>query len=1138
MTAVELLKELTRREVQLWAEGDALQVRAPKGALTPALRDTLAGRKWEILALLRLDGAEVPVVFSLAYGLRTYWFYFQIAPASAAYNVMMTARLNTEVEVAALRRAFQSLLDIHSPLRSTYTVCGGQPVQRVLAHQAVDFEVADASAWDREFLDRRISEAADHPFDLERGPMLRVRLFTRSPREHVLLLTVHHIAADFWSLDTLVNELIVVYEYERRGGFSPSPPPSPGRQYEDFARWQAGMLAGPEGERLQAYWLQRLTGELPVLDLPTDRPRPPVQTFRGAIMHFAIGNALTERLRALARSEAVTLFVLLLAAFKTLLHRYTGQDEILVGSPVSGRSQAEHERVFGNLVNLVVLRTDLAGDPTFRTLLGQVRQTVLEALTHQDYPFPLLVERLQPPRDPGRGPLVQVAFIWDRPRWLEERAGVLVGRRECEGRPDPGRLELELIALEQRGAAFELTLTVIDAGGPLSAALQYNVDLFDAGTIERMAGHLRSLLEGIVNDPQCPISNLPLLPDAERRQLLVGGNGKSIDYPLGSCLSSHFEAWAKQSPGAVALVHGHQRLTYQELNERSNQFAHQFRKRGVGPETLVAICLERSPALVAGVLGILKAGGAYVPLDPVYPGKRLAFILKDSGARVLLSRRRFLADLPDHEASIICCDTDHEVIAQEPTENVVAGVSGDNLAYVLYTSGSTGQPKGVAVEHRSVLALLRWAEDVFGPESRVGVLASTSLCFDLSVFELFVPLCLGGTVILVDNALHLASCPAASEVTLVNTVPSAAEELVRWDRMPESLHTVNVAGEPLSNSLVQRLYRKGTVKRVFNLYGPTESTVYSTFALMQKGKDTPNTIGRPIANTRTYVLDQQRQLVPVGVPGELYIGGDGLARGYWNRSELTTERFLPDPFCAKPGSRMYRTGDLVRWKPDGDLEFLGRTDHQVKIRGVRIELGEIEAVLSRHPSVRQALVLVRADHSGDRRVVAFVVLHHGLAVAEEDLRSFLRGELPAAMVPAAFVTLEALPRNPSGKVDLSALPGPVPARPELSATYVAPRNPVEERLAAIWSQLLGVSRVGIHDNFFALGGASLQGLQIVTEANAAGLPLTPELLFEHQTIAELAARCGSVPAEGGPTDAVRIEYEVECHSHPSLDSEP
>ena len=510
---------------------------------------------------------------------------------------------------------------------------------------------------------------------------------------------------------------------------------------------------------------------------------------------------------------------------------------------------------------------------------------------------------------------------------------------------------------------------------------------------------------------------------------------------------------------AVALVHGHQRLTYQELNERSNQFAHQFRKRGVGPETLVGICLERSPALVAGVLGILKAGGAYVPLDPVYPGKRLAFILKDSGARVLLSRRRFLADLPDHEASIICCDTDHEVIAQEPTENVVAGVSGDNLAYVLDTSGSTGQPKGVAVEHRSVLALLRWAEDVFGPESRVGVLASTSLCFDLSVFELFVPLCLGGTVILVDNALHLASCPAASEVTLVNTVPSAAEELVRGTAF-RNLCTQSTL--PESRSRIRSCNGSTERERSARLQPVRAHGIDGLFDVCAdaKGKDTPNTIGRPIANTRTYVLDQQRQLVPVGIPGELYIGGDGLARGYWNRSELTTERFLPDPFCAKPGSRMYRTGDLVRWKPDGDLEFLGRTDHQVKIRGVRIELGEIEAVLSRHPSVRQALVLVRADHSGDRRVVAFVVLHHGLAVAEEDLRSFLRGELPAAMVPAAFVTLEALPRNPSGKVDLSALPGPVPARPELSATYVAPRNPVEERLAAIWSELLGVSRVG------------------------------------------------------------------------------
>jgi acyl-coenzyme A synthetase/AMP-(fatty) acid ligase len=423
----------------------------------------------------------------------------------------------------------------------------------------------------------------------------------------------------------------------------------------------------------------------------------------------------------------------------------------------------------------------------------------------------------------------------------------------------------------------------------------------------------------------------------------------------------------------------------------------------------------------------------------------------------------------------------------------------------------------VAVEHRSVLALLRWAEDVFGPASRAGVLASTSLCFDLSVFELFVPLCLGGTVILVDDALHLASCPAASGVTLINTVPSAADELVRWERIPDSLHTVNLAGEALPNALVQRLYHKETVQRVFNLYGPTESTVYSTFALMTKGKDAPPPIGRPIANTRAYVLDQQRQLVPAGVPGELYIGGDGLARGYWNRPGLTAERFLPDPFCARPGGRMYQTGDLVRWNPDGDLEFLGRIDHQVKIRGFRIELGEIEAVLTSHPSVRQALVLVREDHAGERRLAAYVVLHEGVAVAEEELRTFLRRELPAAMVPTAFVILDALPRNPSGKVDLAALPSLGPARFESSASpYVPPRTPIEERLAAIWSSTLGGGPVGIHDNFFALGGASLRSLEIVSQANAAGLPLTPELLFEHQTIAELAARFAQIPDQGKP----------------------
>ena len=862
-----------------------------------------------------------------------------------------------------------------------------------------------------------------------------------------------------------------------------------------------------------------------MLNLPTDRPRPAVQSFRGAAKRFGLGDELTGRLRAFARAEAVTPYIVVLAALQVLLWRYTGQDDIAIGSPATGRTQAKHESIFGTFVNPVVLRTDLSGNPTVRTFLGQVRQTLLEALEHQDYPFPLLVERLQPPRDPSRSPLFQVALIWEKPRLGKDQAGSSLDRGCRPWRSDQEGLVLEPFTSEQRGAPFDLTLIVFDVGRSLEATLQYNVDLFDAGTMDRLVGHFQTVLEGIVSDPGCPISSLPMLTEAERRQLLIEWNATTLDYPTASCLPSLFEAQVERSPDALALVHGDKHLTYRELNAWANQFAHYLRDMGVGPEMLVGICLERSPALVAGVLGILKAGGAYVPLDPAYPGKRLAFVLEDAGASLLLTRRRLVAGLPEHGAHLICLDVEQEAIEREPPANVVSGVEAGNLAYVLYTSGSTGQPKGVAVEHRSVVALLRWAEDVFGPEERAGVLASTSLCFDLSVFELFVPLCLGGAVILVEDALHLVVCPAASEVTLVNTVPSAAAELVRMNGIPASVHTVNLAGEPLPNVLAQRIYHQETVRRVFNLYGPTEATVYSTFALVQKGEDTPTPIGRPIANTRAYVLDQHRQPVPVGIPGELYVGGVGLARGYWNRPKLTAQRFLPDPFRADPGARMYRTGDLVRWRLDGDLEFLGRIDQQVKICGFRIELGEIEGVLGRHPAVRQVVALVREDRDVERCLVAYVVPHDGHVPEEEELRSFVRRELPAAMVPAHFVVLETLPLTPSGKVDRSALPAPGPSRPELSASYVAPRNPVEERLAAIWSNVLGGGPVGVHDNFFALGGASLRSLEIVSQANAAGLPLTPELLFEHQTIAELAAPIRTGP---GPGRAGLMEVKVNC----------
>ena len=1067
----------------------------------------------------------------LSHNQRALWFLYRLSPQSAAYNVPFVLRIRSSLDRTALQRAFQRIIERHDVLRSTFHELDGEVRQHIHEHLPLPFEEVDVSGLEEEAVREKIAELTHRPFDLEKGPIMNLSLLNFADDDAILVVSVHHIAIDFWSLLVLMDELRMLYPSECGGSGAQLPLHS--LSYADFVNWQLEMSENREGERLFAYWRKQLTrnlpeGELPILNLPIDSPRPAVQSFHGASHSFAIGQVLTENLRSLAKETGATLYMLLLSAFYVLLHRYSGQDDIIVGTPTAGRMFSEFDDVVGYFVNPVMLRVNLTDNPDFQRLLQQVRRIVLEALEHQAYPFPLLVERLKLQRDAGRSPGFQVMFVMQEPHRLEEAAPFAL--REGGAVMDLGGLQVESVKVEQRSAQFDLTLMLVSSAEGLMASIEYNSDLFNPDTIRRMAGHFQTVLKGIATNSTQGVAELPLLTEAERRQILVEWNDTAADYPKERCIHQLFEEQVERTPEALAVVtptpaqspgkrggvfsvaHPPVSLlergggiTYRELNKRANHLAHYLQKNGVGPEVLVGICIERSLEMIVGLLGILKAGGAYVPLDPDYPKERLTFMLQDSQAPLLLTQKRLIRQLPENQSRTVCLDADWELIAQENEENPACELRPDNLAYVLYTSGSTGKPKGVAIEHHSPVALVDWARETYTAAQLAGVLASTSICFDLSVFELFVPLCSGGKVVLVENALQLPNLPESENITLVNTVPSAMDELLRMAAIPGSVRIVNVAGEPLSRKIVQRIYQQASIHKVFNLYGPSEDTTYSTCAFVEKDSRRAPHIGRPIANTNTYILNRQLQPVPIGVAGELYLSGAGLAREYLHRPDFTKERFIPNPFSDNPKCRLYRTGDLVRYLPDGNIEFIGRIDHQVKIRGFRIELGEIEAVLAEHPGVQSLVVIAREDHPGEKRLVAYLVLTANSEDRSADLRHYLQERLPAYMVPSAFVVLDALPLTPNGKVDRRALPAPGGSRPELSIAYAMPQSELERKIAGLWQELLPVDKVGIHDNFFELGGHSLLAVRMQSRLQELlGQDVAIVDLFSYPTVHSLA----------------------------------
>ncbi len=1045
---------------------------------------------------------NTPKTAPLSHAQERLWVLDRLEPGGTAYHIPLAFRLEGRLDLGALRRSVNEIIRRHEALRTTFPLADGTPRQVVTPTLMLDVPVVDLRL-EIETLEARMAAVIAEPFVLASGPLLRVRPFRLGDETHVLLVVMHHIVSDGWSSGVFMRELCALY-----GAFSegrPSPLAPLPIQYAEFACRQRSPEAEAGIERQMAYWRRHLAGAPTVLDLPLDRPRPREKSLRGGRRWMRMPESLVGAVKDLSLRERATVYMTLLSAFATLLHRYTGADAMLIGTPIANRRSADVEGLIGFFVNTLVLRVDCSGDPSFRDLLHRVRDEALTAFDHQEVPFERLVETFVPDRRRDRSPLVQVLFGWQNmPAAPFEMPGLRVTRLD----------------VGNDGAKFDLTVLIRPEGDRMGGFWEYDADLFEPETIERMAGHFDTLLEAATTDPDRRLSELPLMRPEERRRILHTWNATAVDFPSEPGIHSLFEAQVARTPDAVAVRDDAETLTFAELNARANRIAHGLRGRGVRHGDVVGVFLPRAAETVAALLGVMKAGAAYLPLDPAYPAERLRLMLEDACPAALVTRAPLEATLPAHDVPALRLDA----LDAEPVADPGVGVASEDAAYVIYTSGSTGRPKGVVGTHRGAVNRFHWMWKAYPFEPGEVCAQKTSLGFVDSVWELFGPMLRGVPLVVIpDDGVRdphrLLDALAAHGVTRLVLVPSLLRALL--DAAPDLAARVPrlrlwvSSGETLTPDLVERFYVSHPEARLLNLYGSSEVAADVLF-FDTRGRDVRDGVplGRPIDNTTVYVLDAHGRPVPVGVTGELYVGGVGLAQGYLHRPEVTAERFVPDSFSETPGARLYRTGDRARYRPDGCLLFAGRVDHQVKVRGHRIELGEVEAALRSHPAVREAAATVREDRPADVRLVAYVT---GDGARADELRSHLRALLPAFMIPSEIVCLEAFPRTPSGKVDRLALPAPGPdLRMQMEAPYVMPRTEIERVLAEVWSEVLGQARIGVEDDFFALGGHSLRAVEMlarVEERMGERLPLAA--VFEAPTVAALARRLAGGSGEAG-----------------------
>ncbi|MBD2137716.1 amino acid adenylation domain-containing protein [Anabaena sp. FACHB-1237] len=1034
---------------------------------------------------------------TLSFAQERLWFLDQLEGASSTYNIPGILKITGNLQINILEKSLQEIVNRHEVLRTNFQAINGQPAQVINSENTWQLKIEDWTNINLAEIKKAIQKEIETPFNLATDNLLRVITAQINKDEFLLIVTMHHIISDGWSLGIFIQELSTLYQNYLQGKSSPLPNLT--IQYADFATWQKQWLTGETLDQEIKYWQEQLTAAPSLLQLPTDKPRPSIMTFNGKSHNLKINPEITKKLENLSKKTGTTLFMTLLAIFATLLYRYSHQEDILIGSPIANRNRSEIEPLIGCFVNTLVLRTKFTENINFRELLNQVKETTLEAYDHQDVPFEQIVEAIKPERSLSHSPLFQVLFVLQNaPMEKLELPGV----------------NIEILPSHTSTAKFDLTLSMMEQDQELSCTWDYNSDLFDEKTITTMSNHFQKLITEIIVNSEQKINQIKILAEAEEKQLIEEYNNTKIKYPHQKCVHQLFTEQAEKTPDAIAIKFANQQLTYQELNQKANQLANYLQKLGVKPETLVGICIERSLEMVIALLGILKAGGAYVPIDPNYPTERIAYMLSDSNAELLLTQSSLLADFTEYQKTIVCLDQDWEKINQESTENIISQVKPDNLAYVIYTSGSTGKPKGVQIQHQGLVNFLNTMKKQPGIKRKDVFNAVTTICFDIAGLELYLPLIVGAKVVITSreiatDGMRLLQHIQDEKITIMQATPATWQMLITAGLNKETLQKNKInknkikmlcGGEALTTQLSNQLLETGG--ELWNLYGPTETTIWSMVKQVEKTDDVAViSIGKPIANTQIYILDSYLNPVPIGVGGELHIGGDGLARGYLNRPELTAEKFIESPFSAN--QKIYKTGDLARYLPDGNIEYLGRIDHQVKIRGFRIELGEIEAVINDYLQINQSVVIAKADKLGNQNLVAYLLVKNDFELQE--LRSYLKSKLPDYMIPNAFVVLESFPLTPNGKVDRKALPEPELNRENLQSSYQAPRTASEVILCEIFSELLNINPVGVHDNFFDLGGHSLLAVRLmalIQDRFKVNLPLA--ILFQSPTVEQLA----------------------------------